>query len=230
MVLVISLIVAGGVLNLTPGYAAQPARHAAATPTWDNAMWKKLSALRSYHAESTLSWTSSTAKSGSARWSEDVHGKDFHLILSASSSGAQKGEMYFVGGHFYIGQAGHFMDLGDLGKQMADAMLAMTLGYWTALAGGERNVHYVGRVTTSGRAADRYTVQYQAIVPAGTGGQFTSNASAYFSNTVDVDVATHAPLRVTGTYRGKDGQGHTATLTTMFVVTRIGQIGAIKLP
>jgi hypothetical protein len=145
--------------------------------------------------------------------------KDYHLILSASSGTTQKSDMYFVRGHFYIGQAGQFMDLGAMGKQMAAAMLPMI--------GAGRDVHYVGRVTTGGRPAYRFTVQYRVDVPVAGG---LTGAAEYFSNTVDVDVATRAPLRVIGAYHGDDGKGHKATLNTSFLVTRVGKVGAIRVP
>jgi len=228
LAIIFGIVGFSGLLSVTTGQAARPTSRAGGTPTLDNAMWNKLSALRSYHAESTLKWTGSAAKPGTVHWTEDVHGKDYHLTLISSSGSTQRSDMYFVGGHFYIGEGGHFMDLGNVGKQMAAAMLPMTMGYWTALTQDGHNVHYVGRVTTSGRTAYRFTVQYAVSAP-GVGGNPLTVARALFTNTVDIDVATHAPLRVTGLFRGQ-GEGQSFSLSTSFLVSHVGQVGAIKVP
>src|SRR5579884_1049435 len=150
-------LLAAGIL-VTGAFTLGPRPYTAnaATPTLDPNMWKKLSALGSYHAESTLKWTGTGQKPGSMHWVEDVHGKDYHLILTSSTSSSQKSEMYYVHGHFYIGESGHFVDLGNMGKQLAAPMLDMTLGYWVSIAQDGRNVRYIGRVNDDGRAANRF--------------------------------------------------------------------------
>lgn len=223
--LVVGLTLATGLASVHGGYAAR----SGATPTLDSTIWNKLAALRSYHAESIMSSTATGQKAAMVRWSEDVNGKDYHLTVSSSSGGNQTSEMYYVHGHFYVGQGGHFVDLGDMGKQLAQPMLAMTLGYWTGLAQSGRDARYLRRVSVAGRAADRYTVKYAVIAP-GAGGNVLSAASAYYTNTVDVDVATHAPLHVSGAYKGSDGKGHSYTLNTSFAVTKVGKVGSIKVP
>jgi hypothetical protein len=165
------------------------------------------------------------------RFSEDVHGKDYHLIAQTSTTATQQSEIIFVHGHLYMGAHGQFQDVGPLGQQLAQPILRMTLGFWSGLFLGSSNAHFVGRVTTSGRPANCYTV---VLVYAGLGGSAGSGhsglASVHFTSTVDLDVATQAPLRVVARYTGKDNKGDISTLTTSFLVSRIGKVGAIQVP
>ena len=225
------------------GGTVDRARGTAAPPPLDGSLWLNLGRLRAYHADSTLDYAVAGV-SESLRWSEDVHGADYHLretVMLTGVPGATgvptanvpPSDLYYVGGHLYVDVAGHITDYGALGTQAAAPILASTVGYWTALGRTDRNVHYVGPVIVAGRAADRYTVQWSVTVPTGAGAPglpgTKAPSSAYFTNTVDVDRATHAPLHVAGAYRGRYGATE-SRLTTAFSITRVGAVGPIKIP
>lgn len=227
----IGLTAAISLVALAGGLSVQAAAPAPPKPTINAQTFNQLSKLGSYHVEST--WVSATTKqkAQTVHFSEDVHGKDYHLIVQSSDSSKQKAEFIYVHGHFYVGENGTFQDLGALGKQMAQPMLEMTTGFWNALFLASSNAHYIGRVTTSGRTADRYTVLFTYSGLTGIGGSGNSGmTSVHFTNTVDIDVATHAPLRIVGSYSGKDNKGVVETLKTNFLVSKIGKVGAIRVP
>ncbi len=239
----LAVIALGGTVDRARGAAApRPERHSAPPPL-DGSLWRNLSRLRAYHADSTLAYAVA-GLSEALRWSEDVHGADYHLretvtiagVPGAAGSAATRvpaSDLYYVGGHLYVVVAGQVTDYGALGKQTAAPILASTIGYWTALGRTDRDVHDIGPVNVAGRPAERYTVQWGVAIPAGTGtpglpGTGTPS-NAYFTNTVDVDRATGAPLHVAGAYHV--GAGSTESqLTTAFSVTRIGAVGVIKVP
>jgi len=222
------------------GGTVDRARGTAAPPPLDGSLWLNLGRLRAYHADSTLDYAVAGV-SESLRWSEDVHGADYHLRETATIAGTAgtaatsvpSSDLYYVGGHLYLVVAGHVTDYGALGKHMAAPILASTIGYWTALGRTDRDVHDVGPVSVAGRPAERYTVRWSVTIPAvaGTPGLpgIGTPSNAYFTNTVDVDRATRAPLHVAGAYRGRYGSTE-SRLTTAFSVTRVGAVSVIKVP
>src|SRR5262249_21913286 len=125
--------------------ATHSGRHSGATPLLDSQMWDKLAALPSYHIDSTLLQTRATTREVGVPWTEDAHGKDYHLVLHTSGLSTQNADIYFVKGHYYIGTAGKFADVGPAGETMSAAILAMTFKYWSALTRDSHDVHYVGR-------------------------------------------------------------------------------------
>jgi hypothetical protein len=212
-----------------------PASHAAsrvpANPTLDPHMWNRLAAVPSYHIESSLRMTSSTSSPVTVSWTEDVHGKDFHLVMHANTGSSKDAEIFVVKGHYYVGVGGHFTDLGAAGQQVSAPVLAMTIGYWTAFTDNPQKVRYVGRIIANGRHADRFKVNYAAMVPGvPTAGTEATGGSVSYANTVDVDLQTHAPLAVSGTFHGADNKHHVVDFSTRFSLTRIGQVPAVKAP
>ncbi len=235
MIRVIIRTIAAAFLILAVGAATVPIGHAmtsaVARPTLSPQMWDKLASLPSYHVESSLKITGSITQSVSLHWTEDSHGQDYHLTVSSSAANNAGGEIYVVKGHYYIGTSGHFIDAGSMGKQMAAPIKALTLDYWSTLAQNSRDVRYVGRVMTNGRSADRFKVLYALMAPGmATGSTISGSQSLSYTSTVDVDVKTHAPLRVTGAFQGTDGQGHAISLASTINVTRIGQVHPITAP
>jgi hypothetical protein len=226
--MLVCLVLATGALA-----GSAPAIHAA-TPTLNPKMWDRLVALHSYHIDSALKMTGGSTGAVSVSWSEDTYGTDYHLVMHASTSStqaAQTAELYYVKGHYYAGVAGHFADVGALGKQMSAPVLALTVNYWATLTKSAQGAQYVGRVMTAGRPADRFKVDYAVAVPGVTSGTSTTGGQhVNYTNTVDVDLQTHAPVLVSGTFQGTDAQGHAISLTTRFAVTRIGKVPPIKAP
>jgi len=239
----LAVIALGGPVDRARGAAApRPGRHSAPPPL-DGSLWRNLSRLRAYHADSTLVYAAA-GLSEALRWSEDVHGADYHLRETITIAGvpgaagsaatpAPASDLYDVGGHLYSVVAGRVTDDGALGTQTAAPIMAATIGYWTALGRTDRNVHDIGPVTVAGRLAERYAVHWGVALPAGAGTRGLPGTgtprNASFTNTVDVDRATGAPLHVAGAYHA--GAGSTQSrLTTTFSVTRIGAVGVIKVP
>jgi hypothetical protein len=204
----------------------------AAAPTLDPNMWARLAALPSYHVESTITESGAATGALAVTWTEDAHGKDYHLVFHTSGRSAQSAEFYFVNGHFYVGSAGKFADLGAAGQQISAPILAMTLNYWAGVTKDSHSAQYVGQVMTAGRPAYRFKVLFAVSVPGVTSGTTVMGGqSLYYGNTVDVDMKTHAPILVSGTYRSTGGQkGQNIALTTRFAVTHIGQVPPIKAP
>lgn len=240
----LAVIVLGGTADRARGTAVRPARHSTPPPL-DGSLWLNLSHLRSYHVDSTLDYAAAGV-SESLRWSEDAHGADYHLretirvavagvpgATSAPATSVPASDLYYVGGHLYVDVAGHLTDYGALGTQAAAPVLAATVGYWAGLGRTGRDAHYVGPVRVAGRPADRYTVRWSVTIPATPGAAGLPGTGrpgdAYFTNTVDVDRATRAPLHVAGAYRGRYGTTE-SRLTTTFSVTHIGSVGVIKVP
>ena len=226
----LGLTAAVSLMTLAGGLSAHAAGPWAPKPTINDQTFSQLSKLGSYHVESTWVATSGKKQAQSVHFSEDVHGKDYHLILVSSDNGNKKAEFIYTHGHFYVSENGQFQDLGDMGKQLAQPMLQLSTGFWNAFFLDSSNAHYVGRVTTSGRPADRYTVVFAYAGLTGMSGSNAGIASVHFTNTVDIDVATHAPLRIVGSYSGKDNKGVVSTLKTSFLVSKIGKVGAIRVP
>lgn len=198
---------------------------ASTAPTFDKTLWDHLSALRSYHVDAFWKVSGTKQKTETVQWSEDVHGQDFHLTISSAGSSGQQSEFYVIGDHYYVGQGGHFTDIGDMGKQMITPLLQVTLGYWTGLVASADNVHYVGRTTYEGRAANRYTVSYDL------GAAVTlSTASFSLKNSVILDKATQAPLQVLGSYSGSDGAKNSFVFNESFKVSKIGKVGSLQIP
>lgn len=226
----LGLTAAVGLVTLAGGLSATAAGPRSSKPVINDQTFTLLSKLGSYHIDSSWASTTGKQKSQSVHFSEDVHGKDYHLVVMSSDNGNKKAEFIYAGGHFYVSENGNFQDLGDLGKQLAQPMLMLTTGYWNAFFLDSTNVHYVGRVTTSGRSAQRYTVVFGYAGLAGISGSNAGIASVHFTNTVDIDMATHAPLRIVGSYYGKDTKGVVSTLKNSFFVSKIGKVGAIHVP
>jgi len=239
----LAVIALGGSVDRARGGTAPRPVRPSALPPLDGSLWLNLGRLRAYHADSTLDYAAAGV-SESLRWSEDVHGADYHLRETATIAGVPgtagtaatsvpSSDLYYVGGHLYLVVAGRVTDYGALGKHMAAPILASTIGYWTALGRTDRDVHDVGPVSVAGRPAERYTVQWSVTIPAVAGVPSLPGAgtpsNAYFTNTVDVDRATRAPLHVAGAYRGRYGSTE-SRLTTAFSVTRVGAVGVIKVP
>lgn len=198
---------------------------AAPPPPSGTALFSSLAKLPSYHVSSRIVYVVNRVAPVSIIFSEDVHGKDYRLTYSAAS-GSTATVIYYVGGHLYVGAGGTFVDAGTQGKQEAAPLLASTLGYWTTLVQTTYNTHFLRRVTVDGRLADRYTVQWGVSSPGATG---VGGGSTRYANTIDVDVATHALLNATGSYKGAYG-GQSYSLTTSWTLTRIGYVGPITVP
>lgn len=229
--LAMGLTAAVGLASATGGFSAQAARPNAANPVIGAHTFDLLTKLGSYHVESTWVATNGKQAAQTVHFSEDVNHKDYHLIATSSQNSNQKSEFIFVHGHFYVGENGQFQDLGSMGQQLAQPILQMTLGFWSGLFLDSGNAHFVGRVTTSGRSANRYSVVLVYAGPnASTGSGKPGLATVHFTNTVDLDVATHAPIRVVGSYTGKDSKGVVSSLKTNFLVSNIGKVGAIRVP
>ncbi len=205
-------------LQTSPASAAPP-------PPGGTALFSSLAKLPSYHVSSRIVYVINKGAPVAVAFTEDVHGKDYRLTYSAASGSAAT-VIYYVGGHLYIGTGGTFIDAGAAGKQEAAPLLASTLGYWTTLAQTTYNTHFLSRVTVDGRLADRYTVQWGVSSP---GAASVGGGSTRYANTIDVDVATHALLNATGSYKGAYG-GQSYSLTTTWALSKIGAVGSISVP
>ncbi len=188
------------------------------SPAWGGtAAWSKLTKLTNYSFQSNI-----TIGGVTETINEEQH--DPANYRMTMGEGGQNETFILAGGHYYMGSASGFIDLGTSNSSSGSSGLQSAASTWQDFLNGN-GATYAGPCNINGRAGNAFNLK----VSSGMLGAAVTGASVNTTGKACVDAATGVLLssNVNWTYTGG---GKSTTFADTFQLTGLGNVPVIQAP